>query len=339
MDSSVTPSRRDRCRASLEPPKNVARCAVFLFVALFGVTCGRSEASSRRAAGEPQTQRPVAPAAGLVKPNTRPAARLVVVGIFKDEAENLPEWLHHYLVDEGAAAMLLIDNNSTDDWRAAVAPYGDRVRVKTDARRHAQRLQYGEWYRTLKREFENDWVLAVDLDEYMFAHSPAVPLAAAVRDVLDPGKAHAVKVPWTSFGSSGRARQPKNGAVCGFTMRRRYPGSHMVKEFARVRVLVRLGIHVHQTSPDWNEYNRKRTRVSYSEDDLAGAPFHLNHYPIQSREYFARTKMSRGDVNNPKMGGIRTWEYFDAYDYKDVEDTELATRKDCARVWHPDGAR
>ena len=114
-------------------------------------------------------------------------------------------------------------------------------------------------------------------------------------------------------------------------MRRRYPGSHMVKEFARVRVLVRLGIHVHQTSPDWNEYNRKRTRVSYSEDDLAGAPFHLNHYPIQSREsrrpgrkskraaapprrrgcsvetsrgdadvlrrrYFARTKMSRGDV-------------------------------------------
>jgi len=39
------------------------------------------------------------------------------------------------------------------------------------------------------------------------------------------------------------------------------------------------------------------------------------------------------------MGGIRTWEYFDAYDYKDVEDTELATRKDCARVWHPDGAR
>ena len=181
--------------------------------------------------------------------------------------------------------MLLIDNNSTDGWRAAVAPYGRRVRVKTDARRHAQLEQAPRrrrklaraltvtprgrprgvvrrvpaasawtrkvhaheaarfptarrghenlnaeedrriaqvqlWHATLKREFADDWVLVVDIDEYMFAHNPAVPLSAAVRDVLNPGAAHAVAVPWTGFGSSGRARQPKNGTVCGFTMRR-----------------------------------------------------------------------------------------------------------------------
>ena len=181
--------------------------------------------------------------------------------------------------------MLLIDNNSTDGWRAAVAPYGRRVRVKTDARRHAQLDQVPRrrrklaraltvtprgrprggrpsrarglgvdaegprargrplpdrarghenlnaeedrriaqvqlWHATLKREFADDWVLVVDVDEYMFARNPAVPLSAAVRDVLNPGAAHAVAVPWTGFGSSGRARQPKNGTVCGFTMRR-----------------------------------------------------------------------------------------------------------------------
>ena len=50
-------------------------------------------------------------------------AKLVVVAQFKNEAESLPQWLDHYLTDEGVAAMLLIDDNSTDSWRQAVEPY------------------------------------------------------------------------------------------------------------------------------------------------------------------------------------------------------------------------
>ena len=36
-------------------------------------------------------------------------AKLVIVAQFKNEAESLPQWLDHYLTDEGVAAMLLVD--------------------------------------------------------------------------------------------------------------------------------------------------------------------------------------------------------------------------------------
>lgn len=42
--------------------------------------------------------------------------------------------------------------------------------------------------------------------------------------------------------------------------------------------------------------------------------FHLNHYPIQSLEYFTRIKMTRGDASSPQLDGVRTLEYFHRYD-------------------------
>ena len=42
-------------------------------------------------------------------------AKLVIVAQFKNEAESLPQWLDHYLTDEGVAAMLLVDDNSIDN--------------------------------------------------------------------------------------------------------------------------------------------------------------------------------------------------------------------------------
>ena len=48
------------------------------------------------------------------------SAKLVVVAQFKNEAESLPQWLDHYLTDEGVSTMLLVNDNSTDSWRQAV---------------------------------------------------------------------------------------------------------------------------------------------------------------------------------------------------------------------------
>ena len=91
-------------------------------------------------------------------------AKLVIVAQFKNEAESLPQWLDHYLTDEGVAAMLLIDDDSTDSWRQAVEPYGERVRVRS-GHAHRQVENYNLWLPTLRREFADDWVLVVDVDE------------------------------------------------------------------------------------------------------------------------------------------------------------------------------
>ena len=90
-------------------------------------------------------------------------AKLVIVAQFKNEAESLPQWLDHYLTDEGVAAMLLIDDNSIDNWRQAVEPYGERVRVRS-GQAHRQIENYNLWLPTLRREFADDWVLVVDVD-------------------------------------------------------------------------------------------------------------------------------------------------------------------------------
>ena len=39
----------------------------------------------------------------------------------------------------------------------------------------------------------------------------------------------------------------------------------------------------------------------------------IHHYRVQSREFFEKVKMARGDASSPKKDSIRTWAYFDSY--------------------------
>ena len=63
------------------------------------------------------------------------------------------------------------------------------------------------------------------------------------------------------------------------------------------------------------------SRRTASENDL----LRLNHYVTQSTHYFESVKMRRGDASNVAMDGVRTWEYFKAYDAEaTVRDSTLA---------------
>mmetsp|Transcript_16708 Transcript_16708/g.47728 ORF Transcript_16708/g.47728 Transcript_16708/m.47728 type:complete len:349 (+) Transcript_16708:245-1291(+) len=264
-------------------------------------------------------------------------AKLVIVAQFKNEAESLPQWLDHYLTDEGVAAMLLVDDNSTDSWRQAVEPYGARVRVRS-GHAHRQVENYNLWLPTLRSEYSDDWVLIVDVDEYAYARRDT--LADAVRAILDPGPADSVLVAWKQFGSAGHRRQPKNGTVCGFTTRRRYGGRPynpplrgfglgVGKAFARIRALESLGVHRHRmrNQPMLPVRDRNQTEAS-----LASAAFALNHYPMQSRDWFQRTKMRRGDARSKRGGrGKRTLHHHRAFnkmvELDAVDDSELGGRR------------
>ena len=46
---------------------------------------------------------------------------------------------------------------------------------------------------------------------------------------------------------------------------------------------------------------------------LANKLIRLNHYPIQSQEFFEKVKMTRGDVLNKNVDNIRDKNYFDSY--------------------------
>ena len=57
----------------------------------------------------------------------------------------------------------------------------------------------------------------------------------------------------------------------------------------------------------------------------------LNHYQIQSKEYFEKIKMVRGDVSNKSWDSMRTWKYFEENDKlnSDVTDLELCSILGC----------
>jgi len=53
------------------------------------------------------------------------------------------------------------------------------------------------------------------------------------------------------------------------------------------------------------------------------ANIQLNHYAIQSKEFFGNVKMTRGDATTPTSNSIRNWDYFKRYDFHDRKETLL----------------
>ena len=51
--------------------------------------------------------------------------------------------------------------------------------------------------------------------------------------------------------------------------------------------------------------------------------FKLNHYAIQSKEFFKKVKMTRGAADTIKHNHVRDLNYFKRYDFKDRQDVQL----------------
>ena len=182
------------------------------------------------------------------------------------------------------------------------------VHVLPAPERHAQAQHYNALALPLLEQLEVAAVAVVDLDEFFFATAPGATLKTVARSVLGAGNASQFACPWHMFGSSGHLRQPRSVRV-GFTWRR--AGVDTVeppvnfKAVALVEHVARLQVHVHDV---WG----------------ATAPcLQLNHYAVQSREYFERAKIGRGDAANPAAEALRDWAYFAAYDFSDRQDFAL----------------
>jgi hypothetical protein len=63
-----------------------------------------------------------------------------------------------------------------------------------------------------------------------------------------------------------------------------------------------------------------------NENLLNKAALHLNHYAIQSWDWFSRVKMTRGSATNSSQNNFRNKDYFKKYDFNDIQDTELINK-------------
>jgi FkbM family methyltransferase len=242
----------------------------------------------------------------------KPKYKLVVVAIFKNEAVAMREWLQHYM-RQGVEHFYMIDNGSTDDWKSQIE--GAPVTVYTDAKKHAQESHYNDYFLPeVKRNAE--WVMVLDLDEFMYARKKH----KTIPEFLDTVSANItqISVKWKMFGSNGHIKQP-NSIITGFTTRQEYRGGEIdCKSIVRSINLNKLSIHTHDHSGDTQILPAKMDEKSLEE-----SPLHLNHYAIQSWNWFQDVKMTRGAVDNKDYESIRNKDYFTRYDWNDIKDTEL----------------
>lgn len=219
----------------------------------------------------------------------------------KNEAINIDEWISHYL-SMGAGRIFLIDNGSTDDTLAKARVWVAKgvVELVEYPERHRQKQHYWKAFRALNIAKKCEWLLVADLDEFWFCPS-GQPIAARLADFLPFDVIYAN---WRIFGSSGLQQQPVSVRQ-GFTRCSPELAAHTERKYlcrtAAIKTAKTMGVHT-------------ITGACSSRTISDNHSFHLNHYPIQSVEFFQKVKMTRGGVSTVFSDTVRDMNYFNNYD-------------------------
>ena len=237
---------------------------------------------------------------------------LSLLTIFKNESLNLRVWLDHYLF-QGVEHFYLIDNGSDDCPMEVLGDYIEEGLVTYEymPEKWNQVQHYKTLYDTHKIRDNTQWLMVCDLDEFIFGTQNRLSTFLKTREGFREIHTH-----WLMFGSDGHVEHPED-------IRRsivyRQPETHPNEKYIFQPALFTNGelMNVHFMT-DASRSNR-RVPGYIVEDDL----IHLNHYPIQSVEYFQKVKMTRGDVNNVYSENVRDMTYFQNYDKDQTFKDEL----------------
>ena len=223
---------------------------------------------------------------------------LSIMAIFKNETFNLKIWIEHYLW-QGIQHFYLIDNNSSDNPLDILQPYIDSKLVNYYFRpkQHDQINHYRTIYAQENLKLKTKWLIIADLDEFFFG------LKLKICNILP--KLHNYDIlycNWLMFGSDGLIDHPNDIRTAIIF---RNPNYHENKKYIfQTKNINASQILIHHIEPA-NKFYKKL---------FINNLIHLNHYPIQSLNYFKQVKMTRGDVDTFKSDKIRDLNYFKEYD-------------------------
>lgn len=256
---------------------------------------------------------------------------LSVLTIFKNESHILEEWLNHY-IKEGVEHFYLHNNNSTDDFMNIINKYNNYIDL-FDAKENCEQLKHlNSQIDKIKKETE--WIINVDLDEFLFAKEDYKTIYDIIN-ILNSTNSNigVIRIPWINFSSNNIITQPKS-VIESFTDRKNYiknPSKHNQKYIARTNLLKNILVHTAETDgiiilSNGNEYNKNKFYINTNniEDQL----LQLNHYVLQSKEWFLNVKCTRGAVNKNSIN-VRNINYFNKYnnEFTGYSDFNLKTKK------------
>ena len=231
---------------------------------------------------------------------------LSILAIMKNEAMNLKLWIDHY-ISQGVDHLYLIDNGSDDETIEIIENLinnGYPITLYILPEKFKQQQHYQYVYDQEKLNEATKWLIVADLDEFFYCYNSKISTELKNYEDYD-----FITSKWRMFGSNNCIQHPKDIRTS------------LTK---RVEELHRLTKYIFQTK---NIYSRSlgihHLNDGYTNNIDLSDIFRLNHYPIQSKEYFGKVKMLRGDVAHSTHTTFRDWGYFDSYnigtDYNDED--------------------
>jgi len=258
--------------------------------------------------------------------------------IFKNESHILKEWIEHYLY-HGIEHIYLINDYSTDNYLEILKPFIDNNKVTLyDCKIimknvNCQHIKYNLYFQ--KHLKETKWFGIFDLDEFLYS-----PIEIDLKNVLEIYEnENLLHINWVNFGSSGFKIQPKK-VVSNFINRGDYDSIkngpdgryNSYKSIVKTDGNIKLGIHTHY-------YNNIKLgkNVSFNEKNT---PLLINHYVIQSLEFWINVKMTRGDADNwyNAKGWERNIKLFNDTDTNHNKDTRLKQQNDKINIYLEDNS-
>lgn len=244
---------------------------------------------------------------------------LSVLAIFKNEKHIMKEWLLHHM-KEGVEHFYLIDNDSDSSYDCTdiFNEFGsDKITKFHVPNKHEQ----GNIYRCIVPKHivnETEWLMIIDLDEFMYATSLNSTVAQEIRNLeQETPDIGAIRIVWKLFGSNGHMKQPRC-VVKHFTKRKNYtvPVKEAIKNIFKPKLTYGFGVHEVQLFepyiriPETHDFSEGLQ----SEESLIESKIQLNHYVTQSLEFYENVKMTRGAADVPV--NYRSLELF--YNYQTV---------------------
>jgi len=250
----------------------------------------------------------------------------VVCGIFKNESHILKEWIEHYLF-HGVDYIYLINDFSTDNYIDIIEQYPDKITlyhndIITD-QMSRQNLIFNRFCLDIMKT--SKWFTLIDLDEFLYS-----PIDINLQNVLQKYEQYnSITIEYYWFGSNGHSKQPIS-VVEGFIKRKfKEIDQHPSHKFI-IKSEAYISYHVHYCN-----VNGPWTHLYL--DNHHNTDFIINHYVIQSKEWFMKVKHTRGDCDNwykaiglKSNSELRNENYFNSRDTNDVLDVVLLHQnQDC----------
>jgi len=238
---------------------------------------------------------------------------------FKNVARYLPEWVEfHNMV--GVEHFYLYNNNSTDDYQAALAPYVRDGLVTLHEWPHVPAIPGADVHCVAHYGREARWIAFLDDDEFLFPVK-----GGTLAEALAAYKAYpAVAVYWVMFGSNGHQKRPEGLVIDNYTRAQEKP-MHIIKSIVNPRRILRS-----KSSPHYWLYKDGQRAVDERFNPIktslgtegSAEVLRINHYWSKSYEdgvaKFARGYQDQWAVENPRT--MDTWREWDS-GMNVVEDT------------------